>query len=124
MTGGGKRARGHQPGQCRQRQPHLLKEDRDEHERQAMVDEELRGFGHRTAFADLFRRLGMGFDKPQPFVYSAGDFGENVSRVGIPQVVSLINGLAGFMPECGQRFGNRFHVSLTIGDVERVLFKA
>ena len=65
----------------------------------------------------------MGFDKPQPFIYATGNFGEQVRRVGVIQLVRLIDGIARFMSKSGQRFGDGFDVRHAIGNRERILFQ-
>src|SRR6266853_3239868 len=65
----------------------------------------------------------MSFDKPKPFIYPTRDFGEYVGRVGIVQLVRLVNRFAGFVSKSGQGFGNGFDMRVAIGDVERVLFQ-
>ena len=45
----------------------------------------------------------MGFDEPKPFVYATRDFREHISGISILQLVRLINGLADFVSEGGQR---------------------
>src|SRR5271167_3941373 len=47
----------------------------------------------------LFCGLGMCFDKPQPFVYTARNFGEQIRRVGVVQCVRFINRRARFGSE-------------------------
>ncbi len=64
----------------------------------------------------------MGFDEPKPFVYATRDFREHIRGVSILQLVGLINGLADFAPEGGQRFGNGFDVCVTVGNVEGISF--
>ena len=47
----------------------------------------------RLGGAFLLHGLGMGFDKPQAFVYAAGNFGEDVGGVLVVQSVGLVNAL-------------------------------
>jgi hypothetical protein len=64
----------------------------------------------------LFCGLGMGFHKPKPFVDAAGDFGEQIRRVGIVQFVRLIDRAAGFLSEGGKRAGNGFDMRHALRD--------
>jgi len=66
----------------------------------------------------------MGFDEPKPFVYATRDFREHIRGISILQLVRLINGLADFASEGGQRFANGFDVRVTVGNVEVILFQA
>src|SRR5689334_6537188 len=66
----------------------------------------------------------MGFNEPKPFVHATRDFREHISGVSILQLVRLINGLADFASEGGQRFGNGFDMRVTVSNVEGILFQA
>ena len=46
-------------------------------------------------------RLGMGFDKPQPFINATRNLGKDVRRVGIIQLVGLIDCSAGLTSKGG-----------------------
>ena len=52
----------------------------------------------------------MSFHKPQPFIYSARDFGEEIRRAGIIQLVRFVDRAADFVSEGGERSGNCFDV--------------
>jgi len=66
----------------------------------------------------------MGFDEPKPFIYTAGNFGKNVSRVGVFQFVRFIDRFSSFVPEGGQGFGDRFDMRVPVRDIKRVLLEA
>lgn len=54
-----------------------------------------------SQFAPSFGCLAMRFNEPQPFIYAARDFREQVGCVGIPQLVCLINGNPRFVTKRG-----------------------
>ena len=49
----------------------------------------------------LFCGLGMGFDKPQPFINAAGNLGEEIRRVSVLEFVRFIDRVAGFLAKGG-----------------------
>jgi hypothetical protein len=69
-----------------------------------------------------FGRLGVSFNKPQPFINTARDFREQIGWISITQLVCLINGITRFMTERGQGLENRLDVRAAIGNGQRVFF--
>jgi len=64
----------------------------------------------------------MSFHKPQPLIYSARDFGEQIRRAGIIQFVGFVDRAANFVSEGGEGARNGFDVGQAVGNRERILF--
>ena len=62
----------------------------------------------------------MGFDKPQPFIYSARNLGEQVCRGGVIQLVRFIDRVAGLASESGKCPGDGFDVGESVGNHKRI----
>ena len=58
----------------------------------------------------------MSFHKPQPLIYSARDFGEQIRRVGIIQFVRFIDRVAGFLTKGRKCAGHTFDMRHAFGN--------
>src|SRR5205823_13706780 len=52
------------------------------------------------------RAVGVGLDESQPLFHAARDLGADVGRVGVPQLVRLVDSLADAFAEARQRVGH------------------
>ena len=66
----------------------------------------------------------MCFDEPEPFIYAARNFGEQIRRIRVFKFVGQINGIARLASESGQRTGDRLDMGRAVGDVQRILCQA